>query len=106
MPIAPTLSQNSRNAIQGTVGCMLRAHPLRSLAPSEYLFQRGDRLAQPYRVERGSLCHYTRRDDGSLEIIEFVFRGRHNWICASRHAHLHRTRDDAKQRQCPAGRGV
>jgi CRP/FNR family transcriptional regulator len=75
MPIAPTLSQNSRNAIQGTVGCMLRAHPFRSLAPSECLFQRGDRLGQPYRVEHGSLCHYMSRDDGSLEIIEFVFRG-------------------------------
>jgi CRP/FNR family transcriptional regulator len=73
MPIAHTLSQSSRSTIQGTAGCMLE--PLRLLAPSEYLFQEGDKLAQPYRVERGSLCHYTRRDDGSPEIIELVFPG-------------------------------
>ena len=32
-------------------------------------------MPQPYRVERGSLCHYTRRDDGHPEIIELVFPG-------------------------------
>lgn len=75
MRIAPTLSENSSSAIQGTVACTLGDHPLRSLAPSECLFQIGDRPTQPYRVECGSLCHYMRRDDGSIEIIEFAFPG-------------------------------
>ena len=74
MQNAPTKGQVSPNIINGTAACALRT-PWRSLAPGEYLFQSGDRPAQPYRIERGSLCHYTRRDDGSLEIIEFVFAG-------------------------------
>ena len=74
MQNAPTLGEVPRNIVNGTAPCALRTR-LRSLAPGEYLFQSGDRPTQPYRIERGSLCHYTRRDDGSLEIIEFVFAG-------------------------------
>ena len=48
---------------------------MRSLAPGECLFQKGDRYARLYRVEHGALCHYVHKGDGSHEIIEFVFKG-------------------------------
>jgi CRP/FNR family transcriptional regulator len=47
----------------------------RRLAPAEVLFHAGDLREQVYRVERGSLCHYSRHEDGDHEIIEFLFPG-------------------------------
>ena len=48
---------------------------LRRLGRAEVLFQAGDARVQLYRVERGALCHYARREDDDHEIIEFVFPG-------------------------------
>lgn len=48
---------------------------VRCLAPGEILFQTGDPRGPLYRVESGTLCHYTRRQSGHHEIIEFVFPG-------------------------------
>lgn len=53
----------------------LRPSQVRRLARGESLFNAGDERLQLYRVERGSLCHYQRQDDGHHEIIEFAFPG-------------------------------
>ena len=54
---------------------ILQTNQARSLERGECLFQNGDRPGPLYRVVHGALCHYRPRVDGSLEIIEFVFKG-------------------------------
>lgn len=62
-------------ASRGNISRISQAAAVRSLAPGECLFQKGDRYARLYRVEHGALCHYVHKGDGSHEIIEFVFKG-------------------------------
>lgn len=68
-------SRDATDAERRDVHRMSQAAPVRSLAPGENLFQKGDTQAHLYRVERGALCHYVRSEDGLHEIIEFVFPG-------------------------------
>src|SRR5262245_15287480 len=48
---------------------------VRRPAPGDTLVHSGQKPGQPYRVERGALCHYLRWDDGRHEVIEFAFPG-------------------------------
>jgi CRP/FNR family transcriptional regulator len=45
------------------------------LARAEVLFHAGDVREQIYRVERGTQCHYSRRENGDHEIIQYLFPG-------------------------------
>lgn len=80
MLIAPTsqlvkTSNSGGKITRRDVRQNLRANQVRSLERGECLFQNGDRRGPLYRVTHGALCHYMRRIDGSLKIIEFVFKG-------------------------------
>jgi CRP/FNR family transcriptional regulator len=47
---------------------------VQSVSIGSRLFQPGDRR-HAYRIERGTVVHFNRRPDGSLEVIEFAFPG-------------------------------
>jgi CRP/FNR family transcriptional regulator, anaerobic regulatory protein len=75
-PLNSTMHVGSRGSDAATQRDVHRAtQPVRCLAPRQILFQSGDPCGELYRVERGSLCHYTRSHGGRHEIIEFVFPG-------------------------------
>lgn len=46
-----------------------------TLKAGETLFREGQPRTHVYRVERGSICLFTRRPDGSADILEFAFAG-------------------------------
>ena len=48
---------------------------VRTLAAGETLFREGDTRSYVYRVERGALCLFKSRDDGTQDIFEFAFPG-------------------------------
>jgi CRP/FNR family transcriptional regulator, anaerobic regulatory protein len=47
----------------------------RTLAAGEFLFRQGDARSHVYRVEKGSVCLFKQRADGSSDVIEFAFPG-------------------------------
>lgn len=47
----------------------------RSLARGEILFRAGEPRSHIFRVEKGSVCLFKERDDGSRDVIEFAFPG-------------------------------
>ncbi len=47
----------------------------RTLAAGEVLFREGEPRDHVYRVERGSICLFRRRADGTHDVIEFAFAG-------------------------------
>lgn len=48
---------------------------VRTLAAGETLFREGDTRSYVYRVERGALCLFKSRADGTQDIFEFAFPG-------------------------------
>ena len=48
---------------------------IRSLAAGEMLFREGEPRSHVYRVEKGSICLFKARADGSQDVIEFAFPG-------------------------------
>ena len=48
---------------------------VRTLAAGETLFREGDARSHVYRVERGALCLFKSRADGTQDIFEFAFPG-------------------------------
>ncbi len=46
-----------------------------TLRPGETLFREGDARSHVYRVERGALCLFKSRADGTQDIFEFAFPG-------------------------------
>jgi CRP/FNR family transcriptional regulator, anaerobic regulatory protein len=50
-------------------------YELLTLRPGQALFREGDARSHVYRVERGALCLYKNRPDGSQDIFEFAFPG-------------------------------
>jgi CRP/FNR family transcriptional regulator len=46
-----------------------------TLRPGQTLFREGDTRSHVYRVERGALCLYKNRVDGTQDIFEFAFPG-------------------------------
>jgi CRP/FNR family transcriptional regulator len=46
-----------------------------TLRPGQTLFREGDARSHVYRVERGALCLYKNRIDGTQDIFEFAFPG-------------------------------
>jgi len=48
---------------------------VRTLAAGETLFREGDARSHVYRVERGALCLFKNRADGTQDIFEFAFPG-------------------------------
>ncbi|KAB2943661.1 Crp/Fnr family transcriptional regulator [Hyphomicrobium sp.] len=47
----------------------------RRLVAGEFLFREGDQRSHVYRVEKGSICLFKERLDGSRDVIEFAFPG-------------------------------
>ncbi len=47
----------------------------RTLAAGEMLFREGEARSHVYRVEKGSICLFKQRADGSQDVIEFAFPG-------------------------------
>jgi CRP/FNR family transcriptional regulator len=47
----------------------------RTLAAGEVLFREGELRSHVYRIEKGSICLYKERVDGSQDVIEFAFPG-------------------------------
>jgi len=47
----------------------------RTLAAGEILFREGEARSHVYRVEKGSICLFKERADGSQDVIEFAFPG-------------------------------
>jgi CRP/FNR family transcriptional regulator len=47
----------------------------RTLAAGEILFREGEARSHVYRVEKGSICLFKARADGSQDVIEFAFPG-------------------------------
>lgn len=48
---------------------------VRTLAAGETLFREGDARSHVFRVEKGALCVYKSRPDGTQDILEFAFPG-------------------------------
>lgn len=47
----------------------------RQLVAGEFLFREGDQRSHVYRVEKGAICLFKERLDGSRDVIEFAFPG-------------------------------
>ena len=46
-----------------------------TLLAGAFLFRKGDARVHVYRVETGSVCLFTQRPDGTLDVLEFAFPG-------------------------------
>jgi CRP/FNR family transcriptional regulator len=63
--------ETARTSADGTVA----PDGHRTLAAGEMLFREGEARSHVYRVEKGSICLFKARADGSQHVIEFAFPG-------------------------------
>ena len=56
-------------------GSAIAAEGYRTLAAGEVLFREGEARSHVYRVERGAICLFKERADGSQVVLEFAFPG-------------------------------
>jgi CRP/FNR family transcriptional regulator, anaerobic regulatory protein len=68
-------SKSSASSHGSATTAELPSLTLRTLSPGEILFQEGDARSHVFRVEKGALCLYKRRSDGTQDVVEFAFPG-------------------------------
>src|SRR5262245_2244297 len=77
-PGAPVLNiVEPHNAVSGreSAKALVPSGEELTLRPGQTLFREGDARSHVYRVERGALCLYKNRPDGTQDIFEFAFPG-------------------------------